>query len=77
MIDPMNSKPSIVDGLETADEVGKPLGVTGRTILNWAAAGIIPTALRVGRVVRFDFEEVRKALGEATKKNLESKPSAP
>jgi len=73
----MNSEPTIPDGLETADEIGGLLGVTGRTILNWAAAGIIPTALRVGRVVRFDLAEVRRALGEATKKNLENKSSAP
>ncbi len=56
--------------LATADEVGKRLNVTGRTILNWAVGGTIPTALRVGRVVRFDFDDVRKALQAATEKNL-------
>jgi excisionase family DNA binding protein len=63
--------------LSTAEEIGERFRVTGRTILNWAFAGTIPTALRVGRVVRFDFDEVRNALEEATRKNVENQPSAP
>jgi len=36
--------------------------VSPRTILSWAANGVIPTAVRVGRVVRFDVDEVDAVL---------------
>lgn len=49
--------------LVTADEVAKPLGVTGRTVLNWAAAETIPTALRCGKIIRFHPPSVAAALG--------------
>lgn len=57
-----NSPVSIVD-LVDADAIGAPIGVTGRTILNWADSKKIPTALRLGRIVRFDPAAVAKALG--------------
>jgi hypothetical protein len=59
------SKVSIVD-LVDADAIGAPLKVTGRTILNWAESNKIPTALRIGRIVRFDPAAVAKALGIPT-----------
>jgi hypothetical protein len=49
--------------LVDADAIGEPIGVTGRTILNWAAGHKIPTALRIGKVVRFDPVAVAAALG--------------
>jgi hypothetical protein len=61
---------SIVE-LVDADTLGVPLGVTGRTILNWAEAKKIPTALRLGRVVRFDPAAVAQALGVRTQKTPE------
>ncbi len=61
-----SSRVSIVD-LVDADAIGTPLGVTGRTILNWADSEKIPTALRLGRIVRFDPAAVAEALGVRTK----------
>lgn len=49
--------------LVTADEIGAPLGVTGRTVLNWAEAKKIPIAFRLGKIVRFDPAAVAEALG--------------
>lgn len=61
-----NCQVSIVD-LVDADAIGSPLGVTGRTILNWSESNKIPTALRLGRIVRFDPAAVADALGIRTK----------
>ncbi len=47
----------------TAAEIGRNLKVTARTVHNLAYSGEIPTALRRGRIVRFDKREVFKALG--------------
>ena len=49
--------------LSTAEEIAKPLNITSRTVLAWAAAGTIPVALRQGRIVRFSPSAVAKALG--------------
>jgi excisionase family DNA binding protein len=49
--------------LATAEEIAKPINVTSRTILAWAAAGTIPVALRQGRIVRFSPSAVARALG--------------
>lgn len=61
---PKNSpKPQVdITPLVTAEEIGEPIGVTGRTVHNWAEAGKIPTALRIGKVVRFDPAAVAAAL---------------
>jgi excisionase family DNA binding protein len=66
----MKNTSSTSEGLLTADEIGLRLGVTGRTVLNWAADHTIPTALRVGRVVRFNLEDVMQSLQEKTERNL-------
>jgi DNA-binding transcriptional MerR regulator len=46
--------------------MGREIGVTGRTILYWEDSGIIKAAIRVGRIVRFDREEVKARLKELT-----------
>jgi len=46
----------------SAAQVGERAGVHKRTVLNWASAGIIPTKIRVGKLVRFDLEQVLAAL---------------
>ena len=49
-------------GLESAAQIAGRYGVSDRTVLNWLYGGIIPAALRVGKVVRFDPMDVAKAL---------------
>ena len=70
--------------LYSAAEVGKELNVTGRTVLNWEAQGIIEPAIRVGKVVRFDIAHVKGRLAAATgeairlkQANRSSDPIAP
>lgn len=61
---PMNSSKAVdITPLSTAEEIGEPIGVTSRTILNWSVSKKIPTALRIGKVVRFDPAAVAAALG--------------
>ena len=45
----------------TAQQLADHMGVSTRTIGNWKAAGII-SFIRIGRVVRFDLEEVEAGL---------------
>ncbi len=58
--------------LLAADAVGASLGVTGRTILNWEARGVIQPAIRVGRIVRFDLDTVKQQLADATRQEQQS-----
>jgi excisionase family DNA binding protein len=44
--------------LASADEVAKYLGVPVNTIYQWRHKGIGPAGLRVGRYVRFRWEDV-------------------
>jgi excisionase family DNA binding protein len=48
--------------LYTAEEIAEVLKVDPKTVLNWAKAGIIPEAFRVGRTVRFSLEAVKASL---------------
>jgi hypothetical protein len=52
--------------LLTPAEVGKALKVSGRTILNWEAKGLIEPAIRVGKVVRFNMLHVKARLAAVT-----------
>ena len=61
----MNSDTTSTDSL-TPDQTGKALSLTGRTILNLEARGIISPKLRVGRIIRFDLDEVKAQLAAAT-----------
>lgn len=58
---------SEIRDLVDAKTIGESIGVSGRTILNWADSKSIPTALRLGKVVRFDPVAVAAALGLSTK----------
>lgn len=49
-------------------EVAKHFSVTRQTVLNWEKAGLIPAAIRVGRIVRFQLADVRSALEAKTRK---------
>lgn len=46
----------------TADQIGELHQVSGRTVREWHRAGIIPAAVNIGRVIRFDPAEVEAAL---------------
>jgi len=57
--------------LETARELAGRYGLTPRTVLKWASAGLIPVAVKVGSVVRFDPDAVADALAELTERALD------
>jgi len=50
------------EDIATAEEMAAFLKVDPHTVLNWAKAGIIPEAFRVGRTVRFSFDAVKASL---------------
>jgi len=50
------------EDIVTAEELAAFLKVDPHTVLNWAKAGIIPEALRVGRTVRFSLDAVKASL---------------
>ena len=63
----------------TPAETGKVFNVTGRTILNLEARGIISPVIRVGKIVRFDLAQVTAQLaaatGETVRKMRASRPA--
>jgi excisionase family DNA binding protein len=54
------------DGLLSAQELAKYLGIKEITIYKHVQAGLIPV-IRVGKLLRFDLEQVRKALEEESR----------
>ena len=54
--------PSVPPPLVDASTLARRYMVTSKTVRNWARDGRIPTALAVGRVIRFDADAVEKAL---------------
>ena len=48
--------------LVTAEEIARLIGVTRRTISAWARKGKIPRIKITGKVVRFDPDQVVRAL---------------
>jgi excisionase family DNA binding protein len=50
------------DDLQTTEELAAYLKVDPKTVYNWARDGIIPEAMRIGRVVRFSLEDVKASL---------------
>jgi excisionase family DNA binding protein len=54
--------PQVPQDLHTAEEIAEVLKVDPKTVLNWAKAGVIPEAFRVGRTVRFSLEAVKASL---------------
>ena len=57
-----------MSALLTADEIAAIYKVTGRQVRIWAAEGKIPTAVSEGRILRFDADEVAKALAKRAKR---------
>lgn len=53
----------VLPSLATAEQIAEVLQVSSRTVHLWAAAETIPTALRCGKVVRFNPPAVAAALG--------------
>lgn len=53
----------VLPSLATAEQIAEVLQITPRTVHFWAAAETIPTALRCGKVVRFNPPAVAAALG--------------
>lgn len=53
----------VLPSLATAEQIAEVLQVSSRTVHLWAAAETIPTALRCGKVVRFNPPAVGAALG--------------
>jgi hypothetical protein len=53
----------VLPPLATAEQLAKVIQVSSRTIHSWAETGTIPTALRCGKVVRFNPPAVAAALG--------------
>ena len=49
--------------LATSEQIASVLQVTSRTVLFWAERGLIPTAIRCGKIVRFHPPSVARALG--------------
>jgi excisionase family DNA binding protein len=49
-------------GWVTASQIAVRYGVTKPTVFNWFHAGIIPAKVAVGRIYRFDLDEVDHAL---------------
>lgn len=62
--------------LFTPEQIGKELKVTGRTVLNLEARGIITAAVRVGKIVRYDLAQVKQQLSAATLEEVRRKQSA-
>lgn len=68
---PKSSKPisaedpglCMLPSLATAEQVAAVLQITSRTLHNWAVAGIVPVAIRRGKIVRFHPPAVAAALG--------------
>ncbi len=52
--------------LVAAPVLARKFGVSTPTIRDWAARGVIPVAVRVGRVLRFDPDAVTRAVADAT-----------
>lgn len=53
--------------LETARDIARSLSTTPQTVHNWHRAGVIPARVAVGRIIRFDRDEVLAALELRTK----------
>lgn len=48
--------------LATTDDVARRFGVTRNTVRKWVRLGIVPFMRASRRVVRFDLDEVERAL---------------
>lgn len=50
------------EGMLTAEELAERLGLEPETIRRWAVSGLIPSYRCGKRVVRFDYDEVKKVM---------------
>ena len=57
-----------MSSLVTAEQMGERLSLAAGTIKRWASEGIIPCLKLSGKIVRFDPEEVEKALKQKAMK---------
>jgi excisionase family DNA binding protein len=57
-----NEAISPTKGWVTTRQIAAHYGVTKPTVFNWLRAGIIPAKVAVGRIYRFDLDEVDHAL---------------
>lgn len=62
-----NNASNTQSGRATPRQVAEHLSVTVPTVFNWLKQGIIPAKIAVGRVYRFDLDEVEAALEARTK----------
>jgi excisionase family DNA binding protein len=57
-----------IKGWVTARQIAVRYGVTKPTVFNWLHAGVIQAKVAVGRIFRFDLDEVDAALAQRTGK---------
>lgn len=57
-----SQSPATVSPLLSVQELAQRLGVCPQTIRNWTQDGAITPALKRGRVVRYDWQQVTKDL---------------
>jgi predicted site-specific integrase-resolvase len=50
-----------------SQDVAEFFNVSSRTVLDWYYRGLIPARIHVGKVIRFDFDEVLEALERVTR----------
>lgn len=62
-----NNASNTQSGRATPRQVAEHNSVTVPTVLSWFRQGIIPAKIAIGRVYRFDLDEVDAALEARTK----------
>jgi predicted DNA-binding transcriptional regulator AlpA len=53
-----------------SQDVAEFFNVSSRTVLDWYYRGLIPARIHVGKVIRFDFDDVLEALERATRGSM-------
>lgn len=61
----------------TIEELAEAVKVSTNCIQRWAADGVIPTAVREGKVVRFDLVAVKRALAKRAAKSAVKRAKVP
>ena len=59
---------AVSDKLETPREIAAAIRTTPQTVLNYHRAGIIPARFAVGRLIRFNRQDVLTALAARSRK---------
>lgn len=65
--------PTMDPDLLTAEQIGKLLGFSYKTILEWRKQGLIPAEISRGRTILFSEEKVREALRKDAERQLQSR----